>query len=120
MINQDILDGNGYSPDVWIFSISIYTCIIFVVDFKIAIHTKFWTIIHILVIIFTSLLLFIAYVWLSSMYPGFAVYETAFRIFSTADFYLIIFFCVGLLVVVDVLIMLLLEINAGGLVEYLR
>ena len=101
------MDSDGFSPDIWVFSISIYTCVIFIVDFKIAIHTKFWTVINVLVILFTSLLLFIAYVWLSSLYQGFVVYETARRVFSTADFYLIIFLCVGLLIVIDVFIMLI-------------
>jgi len=34
---------NIFRPDLWIFSISIYTSVIFIVDIKLAVATQYWT-----------------------------------------------------------------------------
>lgn len=44
----------------------IYTAVMFVVTFKLATHTKFWSSILIWTIILTSLGLYLAYMWISN------------------------------------------------------
>jgi hypothetical protein len=34
---------DGHDTDLWVFSLTIYTIIIFVVDMKLAVYTKYWT-----------------------------------------------------------------------------
>ena len=118
-INYDSLDSSGYSPDLWVFSISIYTCIIFLVDIKIALNTQYWTLIGLAVIICTSLLLYICYVFISSEIEQFAVYQTADSAFSTADFYFLIFFTVGVVTIFDQLVSIV-QAESGGMINYLK
>jgi len=73
-----VIGDDGKVADLWIFSITLYTSIIFVVDFKLALYTKFWTILFFITLIGLSLLLFIAYMWASDdLFPSFLLHKTA-------------------------------------------
>lgn len=71
------MTGDGYSPDLWVTSITIYSSIILVVDVKIALNTKFWTKIMALSILLTSIALYFLYIFLANLIESFNVYLTA-------------------------------------------
>ena len=63
----------GHSNDLWVASLTMYTYFLFsftsivlVVTFKLATHTKFWSAMLVIVIVFFSLALYIAYMWVSN------------------------------------------------------
>jgi len=47
---------DGRNSDFWMMSITIFTCVIFVVNLKIALTTQYWTWIFFLSILLTSLI----------------------------------------------------------------
>jgi hypothetical protein len=67
-IGNKTLNRNGYNSDLWIVSVSIYTSIIMICTFKLAIHVRHWTLLIFLSIIFCSLAPYLAYVWISNFY----------------------------------------------------
>lgn len=52
------------------FSITAYTAVIFIVDIKISIYTKFWTWINVFVLMICSIGIYIAYFFISNYFPG--------------------------------------------------
>lgn len=88
-LENNAINKRGQMSGMWVYSISIYTTIILVVDLKIALHTKYWTILSICVLLGTSLLIYIAYVFISSQIDDFEVYQSSDIVFSVANVYLI-------------------------------
>jgi len=73
-LGYDILNRSGVVVDLWLFSISIYTAIIVIVDMKLALNTQYWTTLYVAIITLSSLVLYIAYIWLSSSVESFLVF----------------------------------------------
>jgi phospholipid-transporting ATPase len=59
-----------------------FTAVILVVTFKLSSHTKFWSVILLLGIVFLSLGLYIAYMWVSNYYVSTYVKGTTFMFFT--------------------------------------
>lgn len=71
------MTSDGYSPDLWVVSITIYSTIILIVDVKIALNTKYWTLIMALAIVLTSIIPYFLYVFIANLIEQFNVYLTA-------------------------------------------
>lgn len=61
VLGKGVLSENGESSDFWGFSIVSFTCIIIVVNLKLAISIRYWTIWHFLSIFLLSIGLFFAF-----------------------------------------------------------
>lgn len=83
------VNKKGNNADLWVFSISVYTSIILIVDLKIALNTKYWTMLSIIVLVCSGLLIYIGYVFISSEIKDFEVYQSSEMVFSVANVYLI-------------------------------
>lgn len=119
-ITNSAMNSSGLSPDLWVYSISIYSSIILVVDVKLALNTKYWTNIMAMSILITSIGLYFLYIFIANLVESFNVYLTAQAVFSMPNFYLIMFFCLFLVVSFDVLILYLKEVDYRGFVQHMR
>ena len=62
---------------------------------KIALHTQYWTLFSATILVFSSLILYFSYIWISDQFSDFKSYKTASMLFSTANFYLMAIVCAG-------------------------
>lgn len=88
-IGNKTLNNHGYNSDLWIVSVSIYTSIIMMCTFKLAIHVRHWTVLILVSIIFCSLAPYLAYVWISNFYfSRYRIEGTIIMSFRTGTSYL--------------------------------
>lgn len=57
------INNDGHNFDMWGFSITSFSCIILIVNIKLALHTRYWNIYHILAILFTSVFPYFGYIF---------------------------------------------------------
>ncbi|TNV86611.1 hypothetical protein FGO68_gene4748 [Halteria grandinella] len=120
-IFQDcLMSQNAYNNDMWAFSVSSFTSVIFIVTFRLMMTSRYFTWLNLFCIFFLSLGIYFLYVWASN-YTGFsATYQSIPMIFSSPHYYLTVFLCVMLCLLVDFLVMgWRFEINEGPQ-DYLR
>lgn len=79
--------------DHWTVSLTMISCIIFVVDLKLALHTKTWTLANWFALIVGSIFIYFLFVALgdSILLFGFHSYKTAYATFTSFMFWLILF-----------------------------
>ena len=65
---QDLVLGvNGYSPDVWYLSITLYTGILLQVDIKICVMTRTWTVFNFIALVAFSLIIYLIFVFIGDI-----------------------------------------------------
>ena len=92
---------------------------VIVVTFKLSTHTKFWSILLIISILFFSLGLYVAYMWVSNYYLSDYVKGTTMTFFQNAETYFIVVFCVCLVLLVDGIV-LSIDHDRGGYSSRMR
>jgi phospholipid-transporting ATPase len=75
------------------------------VTFKLSTHTKFWSLLLFFSILFLSLGLYFAYMWISNYYFSDYVKNATYMFFTQAETYFIVLFCVCLVLFVDGIIL---------------
>jgi hypothetical protein len=118
-MNNDI-DSTGKSQDFWYFSITLYTSIILVVDLKLAIYTRYWTILSALTMIILSLFLYFGYIYVSDNIADLELFQSAKEVATTSDFYLIVFFNCGLIYLLDMTYLYVKAHYYTSLVDYFQ
>jgi len=97
-----MLDENGISSDFWIFSITFYTCVIFAVDLKLALYTRYWTKLYIFTLFVLSIGLYVIYMWATDdLFPEFLIYKSVARAYQSPYFYLCIILTLGFITMGD-------------------
>ena len=76
ILSETSLNSTGINPDYWIVSLTIFSSVILVVTFKLATHTRFWTLYLVLSIIITALGFYILHMWLTNFALTDNVYGT--------------------------------------------
>lgn len=104
------MDGQSYNVILFLFS---FTSVIFVVTFKLATHTKFWSVMLVVVILFFSLALYIAYMWISNVAFSQYLTGTVSIFFTRAETYFVVIFCCCLVLMIDGSV-LSIDFNRGG------
>lgn len=66
ILSETSLNSNGVSSSYWLVGLTIYSAVILVVTFKLSTHTRFWSVISFVTIIFFSLGFYVAYMWISN------------------------------------------------------
>ena len=87
---------------------------------KIAMQTRYWTILTISALIFTSLGLYLAYIWLANAVSSLLLFQTALVMFSSCDFYLIVILNVGVIFIFDNVYFYFKARYHASLVDYFR
>ena len=65
------MTSNGLSNDMWAFSVSSFTAVIFIVTFRLMLTSRYFTWLNLFCIFFMSLGIYFVYVWASN-YTGFS------------------------------------------------
>ena len=98
---SNILNADGYSSDMWSWSITSFTCVIFMVTIKLVFHIQLW---NVFIFLCITLLSLIAYVAFTFAYDGFQVtvaYQSMQMVASCPYFYLCVILCVAFVLVFD-------------------
>lgn len=106
------LNQYGINSDMNIVGLTVFSTIIVVVTFKIATYTKFWSVLSFIALIFLSLGLYIAYMWISN-YLNTSVTGTIYLAFTTLEIYLTVFLCTGVVLVVDGIVLYISHLIGG-------
>jgi signal transduction histidine kinase len=75
--------------------------VILVVTFKLATHTRFWSVILFITITFLSLGFYVIYMWISNYALSDYVEGTAFIAWTSIETYFIVLFCICLILFID-------------------
>jgi Phospholipid-translocating P-type ATPase C-terminal len=111
---------SAQNNDMWAFSVSSFTAVIFIVTFRLMITSRYFTWLNLFCIFFLSLGIYFLYVWASN-YTGFsATYLSIPMIFSSPHYYLTVFLCVMLCYLLDLFVQGWRFEISGGPGEYLR
>lgn len=101
IISHLSVNSTGINGDYWMTGITIYSSVILVVTFKLATHTKFWSMILFTTFIFTSLVPYVAYMWLSNYRITENVEGTAYVAWTSAKCYFTVLFCTCMVLFID-------------------
>ena len=102
-LDDQAMNSTGQMIDVWYISITLYTCIILVVDLKLALHTKTWTWLNWVAILVFSVGIYLLFAYVGDKFTFFKSYNTVSSIYTSSLFYLIIGFFSILIVYLDYL-----------------
>lgn len=119
IIGQVSINSTGINSDYWLVSLTIYSSVILVVTFKLATHTKFWSIFLFLAIIITSLGFYVLHMWLTNFTITDYVYGTTVVAWSSIECYFVVLLCVCIVLFVDGLIIFT-DFNRGGYASRMR
>jgi magnesium-transporting ATPase (P-type) len=89
-LRDSILEQGGEVFDMWYFSLTIYTASILVVDVKLALFTRYWTFLNCTTLLFLSIGVFFGYMFLVDSFDYFLVFNTAFQLFTTFHYGLLV------------------------------
>lgn len=87
---------------------------------KIAVHTQYWTLLSASILIFSSLILYFSYIWISDQFSEFQSFKTADMLFSGVSFYLTSIVCAGVIFAQDVALLYLKVDNQTNLIERVK
>lgn len=89
------------------------------VTFKLSTHTKFWSWILLISILFLSLGMYFAYMWISNYYFSDYVYGSTYMFFTEGETYFIVLFCVCFVLFIDGIV-LSFDSEYAGVVSKMR
>lgn len=92
--------------DLWWFSITIFTIIIFVVDIKILFFTKFFTWMSFFSVFIFSIGIYIAYFFIADMIPSFVIFRTVYALITSPIFYFNLYLIIGISILFDMFILI--------------
>lgn len=113
----NILNLDGYTNDLWLLSIYLYSCLILVVDLKLALYTQAWSIFFIIALVVTSLVFYFMYILISSEISSLQVFATSFMLYQSPSFYFLMFLNVGFVCLFDLVIVYLKQNYKSGPIE---
>lgn len=96
--------GDGQTSDLWIFSITSFTSIIFIVNLKLMVQMKYFTRQNFVAIIVLSIGIYYAFMWVCNYLTASNTYATILEMHLSPLYYLAIGLCVALCFCVDLFI----------------
>lgn len=114
------LGNNGLNSDMWSLSITIFTLVVIVVNIRLGLYTKNWTLIFIFSLFYLSLVPYFAYVFVSNSIESFLVYQSVLQTFQSFVFYSIIIALPSLFFVLDLFAIILWQEFSTSLSHYFR
>ena len=101
-LDDQSMNQQGHMIDIWFISITTYTCIILIVDLKLALHTKTWTWINWVAILIFSVGIYVLFVFVGDSLPNmFKSYSTLKSLVSSPIFYFLVAFFAVLVIYLD-------------------
>jgi phospholipid-transporting ATPase len=120
ILPESVLGSKGYNSDLWYYSITMYTAVIFIVDTKLAIQTRYWTWMNAVAMLLLSIGIYILYQW---VYDGLSFAKCQYTIsvmYSTSYYWLIFIICWGICFIYEMLFVLLEKHYRQDLADTLR
>jgi hypothetical protein len=119
ILSQKAVNSNGISESYWLVGLTIYSAVIMVVTFKLATHTRFWSILLFITIIFLSLGFYIVYMWISNYALSDYVKGTALIAWTSIETYFVVLLCVCGILFVDGLVVFM-DFRKGSYASKMR
>ena len=91
MVNTTQMSITGQTPDLWASSITQFTCVILMVNYRLIITQRFHTLVNILMISISSYLSYIGYIIFGSYFDYSTSQATLHELIYFPHFYLVIF-----------------------------
>jgi phospholipid-transporting ATPase len=99
--SRSVLNGSGRNSDLTYFSVTSFSCIIFVVNLKLALITRLWNIYHAISMVLLSIFLYFGFVFVYDVMTQSIFQQSIFVILESFYFYLCVFVSVSLVLVFD-------------------
>ena len=99
-----LLSGTGQNTDIWSLSITSFTCLYSVVTTKIIINTRWWTNVSYFFYSVMSILVYVAYVWLSNYWNQSKVIHSVIETHMSPLFWLCILLIGGSVMLSDLVL----------------
>jgi phospholipid-translocating P-type ATPase (flippase) len=98
---EGIFTENGLGYDIWSFSISSFTCIIIIVNLKLALNTRLWNVFHFIAIFGLSIAIYIVFILIYDLFTYTSSFRTVYTLIGTYYYYLSIICTIFLVCVLD-------------------
>jgi phospholipid-translocating P-type ATPase (flippase) len=98
---RSIINTQGYELDYTTFSITSFSCIIFVVNLKLAITTRLWNIYHLISILLLSIFLYLGFILVYDIMASTLFGDSILVILTNYYFYLCVFIAMSWVCVFD-------------------
>ena len=113
------INGTGINSSYWLVSLTIYSSTILVVTFKLITHTKFWSWFLVIAIVVTAFGFYCLHMWLTNFTLTDYVQGTTVVAWSSGLCYLVVLFCVCMILFVDGMVVFL-DFERGGYPSKMR
>jgi hypothetical protein len=104
---------------MWMIGLTIFSSVIIVVTFKLATHTKFWSVILFFAVSFLSVGLYAVYMWISNYALSSHVVGTTYVVWTTFETYLLVLICLIFVLTIDGIV-LSIDFDRGGYISKMR
>lgn len=104
---------------MWIVGQTMFSAVILVVTFKLATHTKFWSVFVFIAVSLLSLAFYISYMWLSNYALSEHLVGTTYIAWTTAETYFVVIFCTVFVLMIDGIV-LSIDFDRGGYISKMR
>eukprot|EP01022_Parablepharisma_sp_SALTPOND_P033355 TRINITY_DN88560_c0_g1_i1.p1 TRINITY_DN88560_c0_g1~~TRINITY_DN88560_c0_g1_i1.p1 ORF type:complete len:1431 (-),score=165.41 TRINITY_DN88560_c0_g1_i1:96-4388(-) len=100
-LQNNIINSEGYTGDMWVSSLVSFTAIIIIVNLKLYTIERFFNWVNIFSYLALSLGLYIAVQWISNYFNEFLVYNTIETLYESPLYYLTVLLCCALTFALD-------------------
>jgi hypothetical protein len=104
---------------MWIIGLTIFSSVIVVVTFKLATHTKFWSVILFFAVSVLSVALYVIYMWMSDYILSEHIVGTTYIAWTTFETYLCVLICLIVVLTIDGIV-LSIDFDRGGYISKMR
>jgi phospholipid-translocating P-type ATPase (flippase) len=88
-VDNQSINSDGHTADIWFVSILNYTTVVLVVDLKLGMYTRTWTILNWVSIVLLSIAIYIGFTFLGDVLSFFNSNHTVMTMYSSWHFYLL-------------------------------
>ena len=100
-IELPILNSNGDSDDLWLFSLCLFTCVVFIANLQIALLIKNWYVLTFIAFLIPTFGAYISYMWISEYIISFQVAFTISVLFNSHIFYYSVFLVTSVIFMIE-------------------
>ncbi len=104
---------------MWIIGLTMFSAAIIVVTFKLASHTKFWSVFLFFAVSILSLVMYAFYMWISNYKLSEHVVGTTYVAWTTAECYFLVLLCLIIVLAIDGAV-LAIDFHRGGFISKMR
>ncbi|CAG9321794.1 unnamed protein product [Blepharisma stoltei] len=100
-LSEGIMNKKGDNYDFWTFSITAFTCVLFIVNLKLFLHTKLWNSFHSAAMLGTSIFIYFVFMLIYDALSSFSNRFSVWQILLSSYFYFSVLISMSIVVVID-------------------